>query len=141
MCCFKQLSLCSNLTCEGCGTRSSRSPEQERAGAEQEGKRDLKALHSTFAKAEGETVLPDKTEHLILPPKRVDTAFPDPASERYCHAVYHLVLAKQDLLGTSLSVIPTTTFPSCPPSLEIEFCPSPFFLFFSGTCHATYQEC
>ncbi len=113
--CLKQLSVCSNLTLEKCGTRSSRSPERERAGGEQEGKRDLKALHSTFAKAEGETVLPDKAEHLILPPQRVDTAFPHPASDRYCHAVYHFVSAKQDLLGRSFVWFPTTTFPSSPP--------------------------
>lgn len=41
---------------------------------------DHKDLHSTFAKADAETVLPDKAEHLILPPQRVDTAFPAPAS-------------------------------------------------------------
>ena len=97
-----------------CGTRSSRSAERERAGGEQEGKRDLKALHSTFAKAEGETVLPDKAEHLILPPKRVDTAFPLPASERYCHAVY-VLLAKQDLLGRSFVWLPPATFTPSPP--------------------------
>ncbi len=97
-----------------CGTRSSRSPEREQAGGEQERKRDLKALHSTFAKAEGETVMPDKAEHLILPPQRVDTAFPDLASERYSHAVY-LVLAKQDLLGRSFVWLPPATFTPSPP--------------------------
>ena len=105
-----------------CGTRSSRSAERERAGGEQEGKRDLKALHSTFAKAEGETVLPDKAEHLILPPQRVDTAFPHPASQRYCHAVYHLVSAKQDLLPT---------FP-----LKLNFVPHRFHIPCSLLAHA-----
>jgi hypothetical protein len=114
MLCFEQLSVCSSLTGGECGTRSSRSPERERAGGEQEGKRDLKALHSTFAKAEGETVLPDKAEHLILPPQRVDTAFPHPASERYCHAVYHPVSAKQDLLGRSFVWLTPATLSSSP---------------------------
>ena len=52
--------------------RSSRSPED---------KREVKGLHSTFAKAEAETVQPDKADHLILAPQRVDSAFP--ASDRY----------------------------------------------------------
>lgn len=65
------------------GVRSSRSPGRE--GVDGEGKREVKGLHSTFAKAEAETVLPDKADHLILPPQRVDTSFPQPPSHRYVH--------------------------------------------------------
>lgn len=57
------------------GGRSSRSPE---------GKREVKGLHATFAKAEAETVQPEKADHLILPAQRVDTAFPSQPSDRYC---------------------------------------------------------
>ena len=57
-----------------CG-RSSRSPE---------GKKEVKGLHSTFAKAEAETVQPEKADHLILPAQRVDAAFPSHLSHRYC---------------------------------------------------------
>lgn len=55
--------------------RSSRSPE---------GKKEVKGLHSTFAKAEAETVQPEKAEHLILPAQGVDTALPGQPSDRYC---------------------------------------------------------
>ena len=54
--------------------RSSRSPE---------GKKEVKGLHSTFAKAEAETVQPEKADHLILPAQRVDAAFPSQLSDRY----------------------------------------------------------
>ena len=57
------------------GGRSSRSPE---------GKKEAKGLHSTFAKAEAETVQPEKADHLILPAQRVDTAFPSQPSDRSC---------------------------------------------------------
>lgn len=54
-----------------------------------EGKREVKGLHSTFAKAEAETVLPEKADHLILPPQRVDAAFPAQPSDRYLAGTYH----------------------------------------------------
>ena len=66
-----------------CGFRSSRSRERGGAVGEPEGKRELKDLHSTFAKAQAETLLPDKADHLIMPPQRVDTAFPHAPSHRY----------------------------------------------------------
>ena len=44
----------------------------------------MKGLHTTFAKAEAETVQPEKADHLILPAQRVDTAVPSRPSDRYC---------------------------------------------------------
>lgn len=69
------------------GRRSSRSPARHgvarpRSSRSPEGKREVKGLHATFAKAEAETVQPEKADHLILPAQRVDTAFPSQPSDR-----------------------------------------------------------
>ena len=59
----------------------------------------MKGLNSTFAKAEAETVQPEKADHLILPAQRVDAAFPSQPPDRYCaeKAVHGLVCNLQQL--------------------------------------------
>ena len=69
--------------------RSSRSPE---------GKKEVKGLHSTFAKAEAETVQPEKADHLILPAQKVDAAYPSQPSDRYC--AWKAVMSQQATHGS-----------------------------------------
>lgn len=89
------------------GWRSSRSPgrggvNRPRSSRSPEGKREVKGLHSTFAKAEAETVQPEKAEHLILPAQGVDTALPSQPSDRNNAGAVEDVLDVDPLKGNKL---------------------------------------